>query len=115
MSATQGKEVAPATESGFTGDIHLDVDGIQKQELEAEKAPPAEISDAVPKKGWFKKKGQDKKNELTAEELEEEERKKKAAEGQTFGNYLVRILTVLSRVHLKLTRKSEASRLWKPG
>ncbi|KAF8426010.1 ABC multidrug transporter [Tirmania nivea] len=88
MSETQDKGIVPATESGSTGDIHLDVDGIQKQELGAGKVPPAKASDKVPKKGWFKKKGQDEKNELSAEELEEEERKKKAAEGQTFGNYL---------------------------
>ena len=98
MSAAQGKGVAPATESGSTGDIHLDVDGIQKQEIEAGKVTPAGASGDVPKKGWFRRKGQDKKVELTAEELEEEGRKKKAAEGQTFGNYLVRILTIWSRV-----------------
>jgi len=99
MSANQGNEVVPATE---TGDIHLDVDGIQKQES-------GKVSPVLPKKGWLKKK------ELSAEELEEEEKKKKAAEGQTFGNYLVCILTVLPRVPLNLTPSLEDSRLWKPG
>lgn len=105
MSATQGKGVTPTTESGSTGDIHLDVDGIQKQE--ADKVPLAEASSEVLGEE------QDKKKELTAEELEEEEKKKKAAEGQTFGNYLVCILTILSRVPLKLTPDSEDSRPWK--